>query len=82
LTKIKCSREWNGSSLARIIPLATLSLESLKEIYQEMKRGRGIYQKMKRGSERALEKLMRQFSLKLGKRVLAEGVRGYLYPHL
>jgi hypothetical protein len=47
--KTKCSREWNGSSLAWITPLATLSLESLKEISQEMKRG----------SERALEKLMR-----------------------
>jgi hypothetical protein len=58
LTKTKCSREWNGSSLARITPLATLSLESLK----------GISQEMKRGSDRALGKLMRLFSLKMGKR--------------
>jgi hypothetical protein len=45
---------WNGSSLARISSLATLSLESLKEISQERKRG----------SERALERLVRLFSLK------------------
>jgi hypothetical protein len=56
LTKTKCSREWNSSSLARITPLATL--ESLK----------GTSQEMKRGSERALGKLMRLFSLKMGKR--------------
>jgi hypothetical protein len=36
---------------------------------------------MKRGSEKALEKLMRLFSSKMGKRELAEGVWGYLYPH-
>jgi hypothetical protein len=57
LTKTKCSREWNGSSLARITSLATLLLESLK----------GITQEMKRGSERALGKLMRLFSSKIGK---------------
>jgi hypothetical protein len=57
--KTKCSREWNGSSLAWITPLATLSLlESLKRISQEMKRR----------SERALGKLMRLFSSKMGKR--------------
>jgi hypothetical protein len=54
--KTKCSTGWNGSSLAWITYLATLSLESLK----------GISQEMKRGSERALEKLMRLFSLKNG----------------
>jgi hypothetical protein len=72
LTKTKCSREWNGSSLARITPLATLSLESLK----------GISQEMKRGSERALEKLMRLFSSKMSKRELAKGVRGVFIPSL
>jgi hypothetical protein len=56
LTKTKCSKGWNGSSLARIFSLATLSLESLKEIYQERKRG----------SERALERLVRLFSSKNG----------------
>jgi hypothetical protein len=43
---------WNDSSLARISSLATLSLESLKEISQERKRG----------SERALERLVKLFS--------------------
>jgi hypothetical protein len=37
---------------------------------------------MKRGSERALEKLMRLFSSKMGKRELAEGVRGVFIPSL
>jgi hypothetical protein len=54
LTRTKCSGGWNGISLARISSLATLSLESLK----------GISQEIKRESERALEKLMRLFSSK------------------
>jgi hypothetical protein len=49
-------KQWNGSSLAWISSLARLSLESLKEIFQERKRG----------SERALERLVRLFSSKNG----------------
>jgi hypothetical protein len=45
---------WNGSSIARISSLATLSLESLKEISQERNRG----------SERVLERLVKLFSSK------------------
>jgi hypothetical protein len=41
-------KRWNGSFLARIFALATISLESLKKITQEWKRG----------SERALFCLM------------------------
>jgi hypothetical protein len=56
LTKTKCLKGWNGRSLARISSLATLSLDSLKEISQEMKRG----------SERVLERLVRLFNSKNG----------------
>jgi hypothetical protein len=52
--KTKCSKGWSGSSVARISSLATLSLESLKKISQERKRG----------SERALERLVKLFSSK------------------
>jgi hypothetical protein len=53
--------------------LATLSLESLKEISQERKRG----------SERALERLVELFtSKKKGKSPLAEGVWGVFIPSL
>jgi hypothetical protein len=56
LMRTKCSRGWNGSSLSRISSLAIFSLESLK----------GISQEMKRGSERALKKLMRLFRSRNG----------------
>ena len=62
---------WNGSSLTRIFALATLSLETLKKINQEWKCG----------SERALVWLVTVFSSTMGKREIAEGVWGYLYPH-
>jgi hypothetical protein len=54
--KTKCSKGWNGSSVAQISSLATLSLGSLKEISEERKRGSG----------RSLERLMTLFSLKNG----------------
>jgi hypothetical protein len=64
LTKNKCSRKRNSSSLARITPLATLSLESL----------RGIFKKWREGVRELLESLWGCSTQKMGKRELAEGV--------
>jgi hypothetical protein len=72
LTKTKCSRRWNGSSLEWISSFAALSLESLKKIFQEMKRA----------SEGALERLVGCSAQKMGKRELAEGVWGVFIPSL
>jgi hypothetical protein len=73
LTKTKCSKWWNGSSLARISSLATLSLESLKKISQEMKKGSESFWK-------ACEAIQLE---NIGKIVLDGGgrIRGYLYPY-
>jgi hypothetical protein len=63
-------KRWNGSLLARIFALATISLDSPKKITQEWKRG----------SERALFLLAGMFWFKMSKRGGNEGVWGYLYP--
>jgi hypothetical protein len=63
-------KRWNGSLLARIFTLATISLYSYKKITQEWKRG----------SERALLLLAGVFWFKMSKRGKNKKVPGYLYP--
>jgi hypothetical protein len=63
-------KRWNGSLLARIFALATISLDSPKKITQEWKRG----------SLRALLLLAGLFCFEMSKRGVNEGVWGYLYP--
>jgi hypothetical protein len=62
-------KRWNGSLLARIFALATISLDSPKKITQEWNRG----------SERALLLLAGLFYFEISKRVLNEGVWGAIY---
>jgi hypothetical protein len=57
-------KRWNGSLVARIFALATISLDSPKKITQEWKRG----------NERALLLLAGVFWFKMSKRGRNEGV--------
>jgi hypothetical protein len=65
-------KRWNGSLLVRIFALATISLDSLKKITQEWKRGSG----------RALLLLAGVFWFKISKRERNEGVWGVFIPAL